>query len=166
MLEYPSITDPEFLGTLQTWLRSQPEVLVLIRYSHAAGNREFEFFSSFQELSDRMRQLPHLACVTAFRQPQLPLRGIVDDEFIAKCLSRIPDGSEYLVVETVRRVYGRKSWFHHDAGVSHAELRDDLAESRGVQVAAGLYPAWLEDTDGVISAVVPDENGVARSGVY
>ena len=163
---YPSTTDQTFLGTLESWLRCQPEILVLIRYSHAAGSRDFEMFTSFQSLADRIRELPPLTSVIAFRQPQLPLRGVVDDEFISRCLSSIPEGSEYLVVETVRRVYGRRSWFHHDAGVSHAELRDDLEECRGTPAAAGLYPAWLEDTEDVISAVVPDEHGVVRSGIY
>jgi len=163
---YTPTTAPEFLGTLESWLSSQHEILVLFRYSHAAGSRDFEFFSSFQSLSDRIRELPPLTSVIAFRQPQLPLRGVVDDAFISLCLSSIPDGSEYLVAETVRRVYGRRSWFHHDAGVSHAELRCDLEESRGTPVAAGLHPAWLEDTEDVISAFVPDEHGVVRSGIY
>lgn len=163
---YESTTDPKFLGTLESWLQSQPEILVLIRYSHAAGSRDFELFSSFQNLADRIRALPPLTSVIAFRQPQLPLRGVVDDELISRCLSSIPDGSEYLVVETVLRMSGQSSWFHHDAGVSHAELRDDLEECRGAPVAAGLYPAWLEDTEDVISAFVPDEHGVVRSGIY
>lgn len=138
----------------------------MTRYSHAAGSREFEFFSSISDLSQRLRQLPRLAYVTAFKQQQLPLRGIVDDAFVTKCLENIPEGSEYLVVETVRRVYGRRSWFHDDSGVSHAELRDDLEESRGVPVAVGLYPPWLKDSDDVASAIVPDEQGVVRLGVY
>jgi hypothetical protein len=163
---YAPTTDPKFLGMLESWLQSQPEILVLIRYSHAAGSRDFEFFSSFRALADRIRELPPLTSVIAFRQPQLPLRGVVDDEFISRCLSSIPDGFEYLVVEAVRRVYGRGSWFHHDAGVSHAQLRGDLENRRGASVAAGLYPAWLEDTDDVISAVVPHEHGVVRSGIY
>lgn len=165
-MSYATTTDPKFLGTLESWFRSQPEILLLIRYSHAAGSKDFEFFSSFQSLADRIRGLPPLTCVIAFRQPQLPLRGVVDDAFISRCLSGIADGSEYLVVETVRRVYGSRSWFHDDAGVSHAELRDDLEECRGTPVAAGLYPPWLEDTDDVISAVVPDEHGVVKCGIY
>jgi hypothetical protein len=52
---YEPTTDLKFLGTLESWLQSQPEILVLIRYSHAAGSRDFEFFSSFQSLSDRIR---------------------------------------------------------------------------------------------------------------
>lgn len=165
-MSYAPTTDPKFLGTLEQWFRSQPEILALIRYSHAAGSKDFEFFSSFQSLTDRIRALPPLTCVIAFRQPQLSLRGIVDDEFIVTCLSTIPDGSEYLVVEGVKRVYGQQSWFHHGAGESHAELREDLEQSRGVPVAAGLYPPWLEDTDDVVSAVVPDEHGVVRVGAY
>jgi hypothetical protein len=161
-----SATDRKFLDTLEGWLRSRHEVLVLIRHSHAAGAKHFEFFSSFQDLSETIRQLPPRASVIGFRQPQLPLRGVVDDDFIAKCLNSIPDGLEYLVVETVRRVYGRRSWFHHGAGMSHAELRDDLEESRGVGVAVGLYPPWLDDNNDVISAVVPDGQGAVSQGIY
>ena len=163
---YSPTSNLKFLGTLESWLKSRSEILLLIRYSHAAGARDFEFFTSFQNLVDRIQELPPLANIIAFRQPQLPLRGVVDDEFISKCLEFIPEGSEYLTVETVRRVYGTRSWFHDDSGVSHAELRDDLEESRGVPVAVGLYPAWLKDSEDVISAVVPDEHGVARSGIY
>jgi hypothetical protein len=164
-LSYAPTTDPKFLTTLEAWLRSQPEILVLIRSSHAAGAKDFEFFTSFQDLSGRIGQLPPRTCVIAFRPPPLPLRGTVDDSFVAKCLSSIPDGTEYLVVETVRRVDGQMSWFHHGAGELHVELRDDLEQSRGVPVAAGLYPPWLEDTDDVISAVVPDEHGVVSPGI-
>ncbi len=165
-MSYPPTTDPKFLGTLESWFQTRPEILVLIRYSHAGGSKDFEFYLSFQSLLDKLRELPPLTSVIAFRQPQLPLRGVVDDLFIDRCLSSIPDGSEYLTAETVRRAAGRRSWLHHGAGMSHAELRDDLEESRSSQVSAGLYPAWLEDTDDVISAVVPDEHGVVRLGVY
>lgn len=165
-MSYPPTTNPGFLATLENWFRSHPEILILIRYSHAAGARDFEFYRSLQQLSERLRELPHRACVTAFRQPQLPIRGVVDDEFISKCLASLPDGSEYLVVHTEKWTHGSRSWFHHDAGASHAELRDDLEESRGASVAAGPHPEWLEDNENVISAVVPDEDGVVRCGVY
>src|SRR5580698_8613083 len=157
-------TDPKFLGTAKSWFHSQPEILVLIRYWHAAGNKDFEFFCSFQEFSQRLAELPPLACVIVFRQPQLPIRGVVNDAFIARCLQSIPDGSEYLVTETVQRVIGHVSWFHHAEAESHAELREDLEDCRGAPVAVGLDPPWLHDTEDVISAVVPDEHGVVRPG--
>jgi len=110
--------------------------------------------------------LPPSTSIIAFGQPQLPLRGIVTESFVASCVSYIPDGLEFLVLETTRREYGEKSWFHWTAGESHAELREALVGSRDVPVAVGLYPPWLMDTDDVISAVVPDEHGIARVGVY
>jgi hypothetical protein len=165
-MSYVPITDPTFLAKAEAWFHSQPELLVLIRYSHAAGSKAFEFFSSFETFSERLGQLPHLACVIVFRQPQLPIRGIVDDAFIARCLQSIPDGTEYLVTETVQRVAGQMSWFHYAEGLSHAELRDDLEDCCGAPVAAGIYPCWFEDSETVISAVVPDEHGVARLGIY
>lgn len=163
---YTAATDREFLGRLESWFHGQSEVLMMIRFSHSAGAREFEFFSSFLSLSDRIRRLPPLASVIVFRKQQLPLRGIVDDDFISRCLSVIPDGSEYLVVETVRRVYGKASWFHDNSGTTHGQLLDDLKDCIGAPVAVGLYPPWLEDTEDVISAFVPDEQGIVRSGVY
>jgi hypothetical protein len=166
-VRYASTTDPKFLGTLESWLRGLPEILVLIRYSAAAGNKDFEFFSSFGTLSNRIRQLPPSTSIIAFRQPQLPLRGLVDECFIASCLSVIPDGSELLVLEMTRRAYGDKSWVHWEAGESHAELREALEHSRGTPVAVGPYPPfWLEDSDDVVSAIVPDANGIVRIGIY
>jgi hypothetical protein len=165
-MSYAPSTDKRFLATLDEWLRSQREILLLIRYSHAAGSKDFEFFSTFEALTERLRSLPPRTCVIAFRQPQLPFRGVVDESFITTCLSAIPDGSEYLVADTTRRTAGAASWFHHGAGESHAELREELESLRGHAVAAGLYPPWLEDTDDVISAVVPDEHGVVTTGVY
>jgi hypothetical protein len=165
-MSYASSTDNRFLARLDVWLRTQHEILVLIRYSHAAGSMEFVFFSSVDMLSERLRRLPPRTCVIAFRELQLPIRGIVDDSFIANCLSSIPNGSEFLVVETIHRTAGRVSWFHHGAGTSHSVLREELDSLRGHTVAAGLYPPWLEDSDDVVSAVVPDEHGVVTAGVY
>jgi hypothetical protein len=163
---YASATDPQFLGTLESWLRRLPEILILIRYSRAAGSKDFEFFSSFEALWNRIRQLPPDTSIIAFRQPQLPLRGVVDEDFVASCLIGVPDSLEFLVLETARRAYGEKSWFHWMAGETHAELREALEGSRGAPVAVGPYPPWIADSDDVISAIVPDENGIVRVGVY
>ena len=160
-------TDKMFLGTLEQWFVNQPEILVLIRYPYAAGGKSFEFFSSPMALFERLRELPQRACVTAFRQPQLPLRGVVDDAFIEKCTGSIPEGSEFLLVETVQRTAGRASWFHDMGGQTHAELRETLEDSMGNAVAVGLHPPWpWEDIPDAISGYVPDEDGVARPAAY
>ena len=163
---YRPTTDPKFLGTLEGWFGTQAEILILFRVRAGAGAKEFEFHSAYHTALQRMRELPAGTCITAFKQPQLPLRGVVDDDFIARCLRSIPDGSEYLIVETVLTVAGSRSWFHDDSGETHRQLREDIEESRGLPVAVGLYPPALAENDDVIHAVVPDEDGVVRAGPY
>jgi hypothetical protein len=161
-----STTDKEFLRTVNDWVHSQPEVLVLIRYSRAAGEKSFEFFTSFERLRKRLEELKPETSVTVFRERQLPLRGCVDDEFIRKCLNSVQAGSEFLVVETAPRTAGNHSWFHHQAGESHEELREVLEGLRGEGVAVGEYFPWLEDSPNVISACVAKKDGSVRAGVY
>src|SRR5215467_2758944 len=107
-----STADPGFLNTLESWLRSRPEILVLIRYSRAAGQKDFEFFSSFQALADRIRRLPPETSIIAFREPQLPLRDVVGDAFIASCLEAVSDGTEFIVLELMQSTAGGFSWSH------------------------------------------------------
>lgn len=161
-MSHRSTTDPKFLSELESWLVRGSEILLLIRYSRWAGAKDFEFFSSWPAVAERLRALPPLACVTAFRQLQLLLHGIVDEEFVRRCLESIPDGEEYLVLAV--RGEGTKSSYL--AGESHAELSADLETCAGLEVRVGLYPPWLVDDEDVISAVVPDAGGETVGGVY
>lgn len=165
-VSYQSTSDPSFIGILESWFCSRKELLVLVRFSHSAGARSFEFFSNFQTLISRIGGLPPQTCLTVFKEPQLPLRGTVDESFTASCLELIPDHTEFLLVEMTPRTYGSQSWFHCSSGESHEELRKELLESQGSFVAVGLYPPWLNDTDAVTSAVVPDAQGNVITGVY
>ena len=159
-----SAADTGLLATLENWVRSRPEILVLVRYSRAAGAKDFEFFSSFPALAERIRRLPPETNIIAFREPQLPLRKVVDNPFIASCLEAIPDGTEFVVAELApSKAGGRFRW---TAGESHDELRDALADFRGVKVAVGPYPPWLSDSDEVVSAVAPNGDGSVTTGIY
>jgi hypothetical protein len=161
-----STTNVSYLKTLQEWLQSQGEILVLIRFPYAAGSKSFEFFTSFHKLSERLRELPRRTSIIAFKESQLPIRGVVDDAFIQTCVNQIPEGSEYLITETILTTAGRRSWFHDGGGESHAELREDLENSRGRPVAVGHYPPWLEDNENVVSAIVPEEDGTVKRAAY
>lgn len=161
-----STNDELFLTTVERWIQSQGEIFATIRYSRAAGSKSFEFFTSFHSFSDRIRNLPEQTSVIVFRERQLPLRGVVGDDFINKCLSTIPDGTEFLIVETTKQTAGRHSWFHAEAGETHAELKDALEESRNQSVAAGPHPAWWNDSPDVLVALVPDQYRSLTPGIY
>src|ERR1700743_3100376 len=81
-----STIDSAFLDVVENWLRARAEILIMIRYSRSAGGKEFELFSSFESLAERLNQLPPNTSVIAFGEPQLPLRGVVNADFISTCL--------------------------------------------------------------------------------
>ena len=159
-------TSPEFLSIVEPWFGVKPEVVLLVRYAYAAGNRDIELIPTLDAFRARMASLAPRTSVTAFRDHTLPLRGTVDDAFIARCLGAIPDGVEYIIVETKPKVAGRYSWIHQETGTSHKELLVSLEDERGESVLAGEYPPWLVDSDGIVTAYVPDSDGVVRPGVY
>jgi hypothetical protein len=161
-----SSSDKDFLATTERWIHGSGEVFVTIRYSCAAGNKSFEFFTSVSSFGDRLRDLPPRTSVIVFREPQLPLRGLVGNDFINQCLSAIPNGAEFLVLEIGGRNADRGRRAAAMAGETHTELREALEELRGLFVAAGLHPAWWNDTDDNSEAFVPDENGVLTRGIY
>jgi hypothetical protein len=165
-MEYQSSQTPAFLKTVKEWIAETGEVLVLIRYSYAAGNRSYEFFSSFSLFQERIAQCEPRTCFVVFRKPQLTLRGVVDDDFITKAMSIVPDGDEYLIAGLDEVHYGRMSWLPNHSGESHLEMREDLEDAKGTRVAFGPYPPWLKDTDDVISAIVPLPDGKVECGVY
>ena len=162
----PSTTDGRFLRTLENWLRSQSEIMILIRFSRAAGSKSFEFYGEFAALRTRLARLNPETSVTAFRKPQLPLRGRVDDEFIGRSLNLIAEGSEFLVLETDPRMAAQQWFYHHEAGESLDELRQVLEGLRGRLVALGGYPQWQDGDPDVISAYVPSEDGTVKAGIY
>jgi hypothetical protein len=163
---YSPINDPTFLSTVENWVNSNNEVFVLIRFHASAGAKSFEFFNSMCNLKMRLDELPPSACVTVFRDLQLPLRGRADDDFLQTALATIPDGAEFLLAALEKTTIGGVSWFHDAAGVSHAELDEAIRDCFGELVAVGVYPPWLEDNDAVISAVVPNKDGTITPGIY
>jgi hypothetical protein len=159
-------TDPIFLCTLESWCAGQSEVLALIRFRRGGGSREYRLFSSYSALLEMIHGAPAGACITVFRNPNLPLRGVVDEEFIKKCLAGMPDGAEYVMFETVQTVAGKGSWYHYGSGQSHAELKDDLEQSLGLPVVLGYHPSMSADPTEAVDGVVPDADGAVRAGPY
>jgi len=163
---YPSATDAAFFDTVAGWIAGRGEVLVLIRYSHKAGSKDYEFFQSVDAFRDRLRHLSPRDCVTVFGRRQVPLRGRIDDDFIRRAEALVPEGTEFLIVGLEPVQYGNLTWYRYTAGETHAELRESLAEMRGELVAVGPYPPWLENVDDVISALIPNDDGSVSPGVY
>lgn len=163
---YPSTLEANFQETVARWLEQNGEILVLFRYSHMAGSREYELITTQQDWQERLAQAPPRTCISVWGDRQLPLRGRVDAAFIQQALRQISEEDEFLVVGLTQVSYGIAAWYRHTGGEGHAELRTALQNFAGELVAVGIAPAWSEDGGNEMSAVVPDEKGNATPGVY
>lgn len=158
-----SARDNQFRTTVRDWLNQRRELLVLIRYSQAAGSKDFLLIHDFAQFEERIGKLPPGTSIIVFRQPRLPFRGVVDSIFIDTLARKIHDGTEYLALYLDKWEYGWPHWF---AGETTKELITQLKGWQGKRVAIGPYPPWLEDNEDVISAIVPDADGLTQAGIY
>ena|SRR6185503_20527964 len=161
-----STTDPAFERDAVQVLSEVGEIGCMIRFSHSAGNRSFEFFSDIESFSHRLQELPPSASVILFRDRQFALRGVVDDEFVAKAKHTVK-GKHWTVVRTSPITMGSQSWFHHTDGNALDELEQELRDSYcwGQPVAVGEEPNW-HDLKRTIEAVVPGPGGAVKRGIY
>lgn len=170
-MEYPSSKDEAFLARVSKLFSAQREVLVLFRYPRAAGSKDFIFFSDMHSFQSQLDSKPPATNVIVYSEPQLPLRGRVDSEFISRALEFIEDGSEYLVLcleKTVHDYRPHHYWesFDDSAGETHEELSESLSEYLGKVVAVGLWPPWPDESDSSFEAYVPDASGLIQPGPY
>jgi hypothetical protein len=116
--------------------------------------------------SGPLRELPPSASVILFRDRQFALRGVVDDEFVAKAQHTVK-GKHWTVVRTSPITMGSQSWFHHTDGNALDELEQELRDSYcwGWPVAVGEEPNW-HDLKRTIEAVVPGPGGAVKSCIY
>jgi hypothetical protein len=141
-----------FLERVSEWIQRSGEVLVILRYLRAAGAKDFALCRTRGDFERLVESVPTGTDIEVFRDPQLPLRGTVDEALIASALIAIPYGEEYLLVTTEVRPGSNISRFG-DIGCSHADLRESLEELMGADVALGACPAYcVPDHEGLISA--------------
>ena|SRR5215510_416905 len=134
-----------FLSGVKDLIDSRGEVLVLFRYPHAAGRKDFVLFNDVAVFQNKLNGLPANTDVIVWGDEHLPLRGRVDRALIEQAIETIPEGAEYLVLCLERTMHDYRPhhyWesFDYSAGETHAELIADLEEYTGrmVQVRPDL----------------------------
>src|SRR5919109_648780 len=134
---------PKFLETVGQWIDSSSEIFVVLRYLRAAGAKDFAFIKTRAEFAALAEAVPVETDIIAFRDPQLPLRGKVTAEFIARAKSHVADGDEYMFVRIAPDKLGDVRLFGA-MGDTHATLGEDLSEEIGEVVAFGACPRFID----------------------
>lgn len=142
---------PAFLGRVASWLERSGEVLVILRYLRAAGRKDYALCRDASEFHDLVRSAPLGTDIEVFKEPQLPMRGVVDGAFIELASRSASEWSEYLLISDETRVESRVAQ-KAILDDSPEELRANLAEMMGTKVALGPCPDFnLPDHEGLIS---------------
>jgi hypothetical protein len=102
-----STSGPQFLETAERWIAEQEETLVLLRYAYCAGGRDFLLINSIDTFRSLLANPTGRMHVVVYRGYQLPLRGVVDDDFIQRALAFIPENDEYLILGLDHQCIGK-----------------------------------------------------------
>ncbi len=163
---YPSIHSSSFQESCKKWIEEQGEILALFRFSHSAGDRDYEFFSDFSLLIKRIENSPPRTCVTVWGEPVLPMRGIVNDAFISNALISIPEDTAWLIVSLALTVMSKMSWHEHMEGEKLDHIKSEFPDFMNQRVAFGVHPKWSEHGGKEVSALVPEADGLLIVGIY
>jgi hypothetical protein len=160
-----STSDPIFLEQVGQAITDHGEVMVWLRYAYAAGAENYYFVDSMDSFANVLAHQPPQTWVRVFGEVGLPLRGMVDDEFILQALAVAPDGVEFVVMCLDDLGDHGNCWYACEAGRHHSELAAALAIHDGERVALGPRPRWYGGAGG-IEAYIPDQDGIVRLGAY
>lgn len=159
-----SVFDSNFLNQVKDWFKKTQDIFVFVRYSATAGNKDCFWFSDYDSFYHTIEKFPANADVIVFEDNQFPLRGIVDEAFIQNILSTFPDNTELSFVDKITPSNGLIDLYYCD---SHRDIKESLAEFYGEPIAIGLKSQWWRnDSDIMISALVPLADGTLKRGVY
>jgi hypothetical protein len=165
-----STRDDRFWEVADAWLLQGGEILVMLRYSRAAGSRDWYFARDSEWLRSLIGPLPAETSVILFRQSHLPLRGTAGKELAESAEALLPDGVEFLVVQLEPHRHHSPThsmeWTVSQAGESHAELREAIDDLSGHAVAIGQHPPFWQDNEDILEAIVPFADGSVKRGIY
>jgi len=126
--------DSIVIKTLREWFETSGELFVELYKPRSGGSGSFYVLKSLDQYDELMVNANPGSFCFVLRDPQLPIRGIVDDGFIARSLSEIASDGYYVVIEPCTF----PGDFNYLAdGKTHAELKLDLEKLRGKEAWAG-----------------------------
>jgi hypothetical protein len=159
-----SAFDPSFLAQIKQWIAAKGEVFVVIRYAYMAGSKDYLFVTSYEQFEQLIKTLPPMADVIVFRETQLPIRGIADDNLLNHALAEIQDGEYWFLL---CRSGDRPGDFSSEGDNSHEALRSAFKEFSGKYIAVGIDPPFHEaDNSSMQSGFIPMPDGTIKTGAY
>ena len=148
-MKFESVYDEEFLENAKCWIREKGEVLVFIRFGFGAADHEYLIVNSFDKYLFLLNILPSRTDVTVFKHKQLPIRGIVNHDFVIKCLDDISEKTEWLII-TYNHIFVSKNKLVdslnkiREAHKFFANFNNDYKSNQSVVVKEQIDLFWFK----------------------
>ena len=163
-----STDDLKFRAIVDEAIQRLGEVIVLKDVPYRAGHKEWFLFTEFAYFVDLVAKSTPRTAFSVFRKRELPSRQAVTLDIVDQFLEQITHHQEIMIADhqTDQGILTILAEFDaHD--VETDEVKKWATEFKGTQVIWGrLPPWWLPNGEDVITAYVPDTDGIVRFGTY
>jgi hypothetical protein len=139
-------------------LDCQLRVLVVVRYSYAAGSKDFILLESMEQFSKLLTQLKERDSVIVVNSFNIVKEGTVDRSFIEDSLLRYPGGASWVLIGPDNYEY-TADWAYAE---SKSELQEEIEDRIGNVIDD---PDYIREGS-AIDAYIPDSDGTVRPGAY
>ncbi len=139
-----STDDPAFQQTIEKWLQESSDLFVKVYYPHTAGEQYLYLLRTVQDFEQLVSKARSNAIIFVLRNMQFPIRGIVDDNLIARALELVAPTEAYDIVSPV--FFPEKVEYLEESGsTTRAQYLQDLENLRGKVIFTGkaaVMPEW------------------------
>lgn len=141
------VDDIDFLEETRQWLDKTGEVFVVIESDVIKTG--YALVKSYNQFLRITQSLPGRTRVFVFKERQLPLRGVADEDMRQKALQMIDELGDFLILGMESEDYLQNEWFHGDM---RGELEAKFEDFYGKSIAFGEMPPWYDTDQRVTSA--------------
>ncbi|MBP6821844.1 MAG: hypothetical protein KA368_09885 [Acidobacteria bacterium] len=155
-----SINEPQVKQTITTWFADTAELFVERYLPHSGSGGDFMIIRSIPEFNHLTEHAQPDSVIFVSCQNMLPLRGIVNDDFIDEAKTMFAEGPDFVVVKPA---YYPDRFTQIESGNTHHELQNILNGFIGQLVWIGLdfkFPDFYWQPDYTVDAIIirkPDE---------
>jgi hypothetical protein len=165
-----STDNPAFLESVEAKIQHGEPVVILLRFSHQGGNRDYFIVKSIDEFHTVLQTTHRRDAVSVFFSQSFPIQGIITPELKDRTISFleevIQNDEEAIFVirldtnEIVLGIGGMKIFSKPE------EIEKWFKMNRGIPVLVGLLAFWQDDSEEMVTAYVRDSDGQIRRGAY
>ena len=170
--EFPISTDnSDFIEKVESKLRLGEPIVILLRYSHQGGNRDYFLIRSIDEFYKVLQKAHRRDALSVFFSQSFPVQGNVSGElknrtirFLDKIIRDDDEEPIFIIrLDTNKFTLGTDNM---KVFSEPNQVEEWCNKNVGVPVIVGILAFWENDSEAMVTAYVRDLDGQIRRGAY